>query len=748
MYLPALIQDLAIILGVAAIVTFLFRLIKQPVVLGYIVAGIIVGPYSLPIFQVTDRASVETWAELGVIFLMFALGLEFSFRRLAKVGVSAAITAALQIFTMIILGYVVAQSLGWTAMDAIFLGCMIAISSTTIIIKALEELKLKTRKFAELVFGILIVEDLGAIVILVALSSIATKASFSGIDLFGVGGKMLLIVGSWLVIGMFVVPRFIHAVGKKGNNEMMIVVSLALCLALVTISTYFHFSVALGAFIMGSILAETNQAHRIEELLKPLKDVFGAVFFVSVGMLLNPAIVLENLIPVIMISAVVIAGKVLSVSIGTLATGQSIFTSAHAGFSMAQIGEFSFIIATLGLTLGVIDDSLYPIIVAVSLITTFTTPYLIKAAPQSAEFIEGKLPRSIRIVIEEYGAWFQRRSSANSFSSDFYLRLLRWTASSILVIAIFVVAAQKLAPWLAIRFPVRDYATSIAWLLAFILASPFIWAMVSAFRNKLTTNDPGGRHGEFSYTGILFLSRLLTILLVGLLSSHFFPTWIALTSTILAAAILLILLKKRLESYYHWFESHFVSGLKKQPTDKAPSLHAHLLPWEAHLVAISVDPNSEVLGRSLAELKIRERFGVSIVVLRRGQREIIAPKASEQLFPGDELLCFGNDDELDQFGELTRASQRLTQGHGRDDCEFSLGQIELGEHSKLIGQSIREIDFQTRYHVMVVGIERQGMRIENPKSDLKLQKDDRIWVVGEMSQVKLTQEYHKMPQLA
>ncbi len=378
MHLPPLIQDLSVILGVAAVITFLFRLMKQPLVLGYIVAGIIVGPYTPPVFSVVDVESVKVWAELGVIFLMFSLGLEFSFRRLAKVGISAGLTAVIQIVTMIVLGNITAKFLGFTSMDGVFLGCMIAISSTTIIIKALEEQGLKTKRFAELVFGILIVEDLAAIVMLVALASIASKSTISSMDLLGAGAKLALVVGSWIVIGMFVVPRLVRAVGRRGNNEMMIVFSLGLCLALVSLSAYFHYSVALGAFIMGSILAETREVHRIEELVGPLKDVFGAVFFVSVGMLLDPQIILSNGPSILLICAVIIFGKVISVVLGTILTGQPLGTAVSCGFSMAQIGEFSFIIATLGLSFGAIRPELYPMIVAASLITTFTTPYMIR----------------------------------------------------------------------------------------------------------------------------------------------------------------------------------------------------------------------------------------------------------------------------------------------------------------------------------------------------------------------------------
>jgi CPA2 family monovalent cation:H+ antiporter-2 len=724
MHLAPLIQDLAVILGVAALVTFFFRLIKQPVVLGYIVAGIIVGPYTPPIFSVVDVESVKVWAELGVIFLMFSLGLEFSFRRLAKVGISAGMTAIIQILTMIILGNITAKALGWSSMDAVFLGCMIAISSTTIIIKALEELGLKNKRFAELVFGILIVEDLAAIIMLVALSNIASKSSVSGMDLLGAGGKLALVVGAWLVIGMFVVPRLIRAVGRRGNDEMMIIVSLGLCLALVSLSANFHYSVALGAFIMGSILAETREAHRIEELVGPLKDMFGAVFFVSVGMLLDPQIIFSNWASILLLCAVIIVGKVSSVALGTILTGQTLGTAVHSGFSMAQIGEFSFIIATLGLSYNAIRPDLYPIIVAASLITTFTTPYLIKYAGPATEGLKRKLSPTSMARLDRYGSFVQRRSSSGTFSKDFYVRALRWVVSMVIVLTIFMVSAAKIYPWLAEQIDRQEVAQATAWLLSFAISAPCIWAMITAFRPP--------------YQLAVLVSRIATVVVLAIFSLEFFSFWMLLLVTAGLAAILFFLFRRRFESFYQWFEDKFVAGM--EATDEATgSVHAHLVPWDAHLAEITVDPHSSIVGQTLIELGLRERFGMNVVVIQRGEKDIVAPKATERIYPGDVILCFGTDEELERFdAELIRHPEVLDED---EDASYALRPFEVQNNSRVLHRSIRDSGIREQFDCMVVGIERQGQRLRSPKSDLVLEEKDLLWVVGNVRQLHHLQEH-------
>lgn len=704
MHLPPLIQDLSVILAVAAAVTFLFRLLRQPVVLGYIVAGIIVGPYTPPLLSVVDVASVKVWAELGVIFLMFALGLEFSFRRLARVGPSAAGTAMIQVVTMTVLGYVCGRLLGWHSMDAVFLGCMVSISSTTIIIKALEETGQKAKRFAELVFGVLIVEDLAAILMLVALSSIATQANVSGVELLIAGATLVLVVGAWLLIGMFVVPRLVRAVGKRGNDEMLLVVSLGLCLALVAVSTHFGYSAALGAFLMGSILAETREAHRIEELVIPFKDVFGAIFFVSIGMLLDPIVLVHNFSSVALISIVVIGGKLVAVSFGALATGQTPETSAQAGLSMAQIGEFSFIIATLGLSYNVIDAKVFPVIVAVSLITTFTTPYMIKAAPAVVRWLDRKMPSTIKQALGRYENWLRMRRAAKSPERAFYMRVGRWSASAIAVMTLFIISAAKVLPW--------SQSPALTWFATFIVAAPFIWGMIAAF--------PAGSVAQV-------ISRLAAGLIVGLLSVSFLAPWIAVGFTLGLSLVMFLTMRRRIEAGYRWFETSFFTGIAKE--------HDHLSPWDARLVEIPVTGGSQMVGFTLLELALRERFGTSIVVIKRADEDLVAPKADERLFPGDRLLCFGTDEEIEALrAALDRKRDR--DGRPRTMDAFALKRLEVGPHSPFLGHSIRDTGLRAQFDCMVVGLERDGQRVRSPNSDLKLAAGDLLWVVGETTSLQ------------
>jgi CPA2 family monovalent cation:H+ antiporter-2 len=378
MHLIPLIQDLAVILAVGGLAAFIFQRMKQPLVLGYLVSGIIVGPNTPPFSWVTDLPGIQTWSELGMIFMMFGLGLEFGLKKLLRVGVTPAVTGPFEAIFMMGAGYIFGKFAGWSSMDCLFLGGILSVSSTAIIIKALNEMKLKSERFAELVFGILVVEDLMGILILVFLSGLGEGKGTSGSELLWVTAKLFFILCAWFAVGQIIIVRFANYVGRKSNDETLTVLSLGLCLSSVVLASYFHYSAALGAFMMGSILAGTSIVEKIEKLMSPLRDVFGAIFFVSVGMLLNPKDLATYWLPIVLISILTIVGKVASTAFGSWITGQPKEVSVKAGLAMGQIGEFSFIIAALGLSLGVMSPFLYPIAVSVSVITTFTTPYLIQ----------------------------------------------------------------------------------------------------------------------------------------------------------------------------------------------------------------------------------------------------------------------------------------------------------------------------------------------------------------------------------
>jgi CPA2 family monovalent cation:H+ antiporter-2 len=729
MHFPALIQDLAVILGVAAVVTFVFRLIRQPVVLGYIIAGVIVGPHTPAVFSVSDTANIKVWAELGVVFLMFGLGLEFSFRRLTKVGVSAGITATIQIVAMMGLGIVAGNALGFTKMDAVFIGCMISISSTTIIIKALEELKLNTKRFAELVYGILIVEDLAAILMLVALTNIATRSEVSAMDLLLAGGRLSIVVAVWFVVGMFLVPKLVRLVSKVGDDEMLTVVATSLCLLLVALAANFHYSVALGAFIMGSILAESSEVKRIEHLVRPLKDIFGAVFFVSVGMLLDPISMASHWHTIAILSSIIIVGKLATVIFGAFATGQTMRTAVQTGFSMAQIGEFSFIIASLGLAYEVISPSIYPVIVATSIVTTFTTPYLIRFAVPFAETLEQNLPARIKSIMGNYVAWVQRRTLTNERRKAATRGIIKWLLNAVLVIAIFTIGATRLVP-VAEKYALsKSVAISAAWFVCFMMSTPSIWAMMNAFREFGAIGRPKRR---ISVANARITSSIMTIGLLGLVSAEFFPAFETLLVTLGICSLFLILFRRRIGTYYRWLELQFRSEFRADlGVSNRENVIKRLAPWDAHLVEVKVPATSSIVGKTLHSLNLREHYGLNIVVISRDEIDLIAPKASEILYPGDKLLCFATDAQIDRFKTDIAGSKAAHRRALETSEAYELKRFRVNGESTLNGSSIRTSGVRERYDCMVVGLERGSERIISPVSTHKLIEGDVLWIVGD-----------------
>ena len=728
MHLAPLIQDLAVILGVAGLMSLIFQRIHQPVVLGYIIAGMIVGPHTPPFQLVTDLPSIHTWAELGVIFLMFSLGLEFSFRKLARVGVSAGVTAGAEVLFFLPVGYAVGRMLSWSSMDSIFLGAMLAISSTTIIIKALDELKLKSHRFAELIFGVLIVEDLIAILLLVALSTIATSETVSGLALLTASVKLILVVGTWFIVGYFIVPRFMLYVGRIGNNEMLTLLSLGLCLGLVVLATRFHYSTALGAFIMGSILAESSLIHRIESRMESLRDLFGAVFFVSIGMLIDPRILWNYKGTIAVLCVVTIFGKILSTGFGALISGQTFRNSVQVGLGLAQIGEFSFIIAGLGMTLKATSDFIYPVAVAVSLVTTFTTPYLIKLSGPFAEKLENRLPAHIRNLLNRYAVWSEDRRTAASRKKGLYLLIFRWLINGLMVSAIFVLSSEVLLPYLQTKdFEVEDMLPALTWLMAVGLSSPFIWGMLSTFKKYTLENaDEDASLGRIS----LFLFHLLTLIWIGALSSEFFPARYVVLITSALLIIFLGLFYRRLESSYHWFERRFLSTFNTQKNNPNEPAMPHLAPWDAHLVRIQVHPNAPFSGKRLNEIQLRNKFGLNVVSIQRGFESIVAPKPDQQIFPRDELLVLATDENIEKARPFLESSPPVLASF-QAIIGHELRHLEISQNSHLAsGLSIRKSGIREQFGAMVVGVERNQKRIMNPDSDMLLEAGDSLWLVG------------------
>ncbi|HVY53159.1 MAG TPA: cation:proton antiporter [Gammaproteobacteria bacterium] len=718
--LAPLIQDLAIMLGVAGIVVLLFQRIRQPVVLGYLVAGMMIGPFTTSYQLITDTTNIKILSELGVIFLMFSLGLEFSFHKLKRVGFSALITGVFDVSLMMCLGYLTGVLMGWDHNNRLFLGAALAISSTTIIFKAINELQLKTKRFAEVIFGVLIVEDLLAILILVGLSTIIMSKNALSTDMFVAAAKLLLVVGGWFLVGYSLVPAIFRRLANYISQETLTIVSVALCLFLVSVAAYFHYSTALGAFIMGSILAETVLVPRIEALIVPIRDIFGAVFFISVGMLINPAIIASEWKTVVIISLVLVLGKVMVISIGTFLTGQSIKTSVRAGFGMAQIGEFSFIIASLGLSLNAINDKLYPIIVAVSSITTFTTPYMIRLSGKISTAIERFLPRRIKYFLESYATWVYRTQTEAQKNPLFSRVTLRLFTNGLIVGIIFTLIDKQLMPKIYLTVSDKSQARIISEIVAILLSSPFIWGML--FSYKLS---PIPEYAKLKFNPVVSIVWLATLIEVVFLSTIYFHTWVTTAIFIVLGTIFFGVAYKQLEKSYHWFEDQLVRNLNK---NSRGSRYKELAPWDTHFVEIEVGDKSSFVNKTLGECKIRERYGVNVVAIYRGHQTILAPRGEEIILDNDKLIVLGNDDQIDRF--KNKVAIMSDDQEKRQLESFVLKPILLEKDNPFIGKTIRTSNIREYFNGLVTGIERGNTRILNPSPDTLLKEDDLVLIVG------------------
>ncbi|MFI4955486.1 MAG: cation:proton antiporter, partial [Gammaproteobacteria bacterium] len=580
--LAPLIKDLAIILGISGLVALLFQKIRQPVVLGYLVAGVIIGPYTPPHALVTDLPNIQTLSDLGVIFLMFALGLEFSFHKLKRVGFSAGLTGIWEVSWMLILGFISGLLLGWSFFDSLFLGAALSISSTTIIIKALEELKLKNKPFAEMIFGILIVEDLLAILLLVILSTVVSTSNIFSMELLGATLKLILVVGAWFLIGYFFVPSFIRRITPLLNNETLTIVSIALCLFLVCVADYFHYSTALGAFIMGSILAETNLIRRIEHLILPIRNIFAAVFFVSVGMLIDPMILFEQWPTLLLLCIVTIGGKFLITGIGAFLSGQSLDNSVRISMGMAQVGEFSFIIISMGLLLDVISPNLYPLIVGVSAVTTFTTPYLIRLANHPSMQLDKYLPFRVQYLINTYTEWMQRSSNNPSQRPLYRKAVIRLLLNGIIIAIIFIITENVIFPGFVEIINPPWLEKLLSWFVAILCSSPFIWGMLSAFPNAALQS---AQKEDVQRMPVKQLVWLITLLELTILSMAFFDKWWISILFLITFMAVFTLLYKQLGNSYEWFEKKLIYNLQHKQVNLDNMFAA-----ETQLIELQVGP--------------------------------------------------------------------------------------------------------------------------------------------------------------
>ncbi|MEO7978198.1 cation:proton antiporter [Flavobacterium sp.] len=722
-HLKPLISDLGLILMTAGIAVLIFKKMKQPLVLGYLIAGFLAGNHFDFFPSISDIKSVEVWAEIGVIILLFSLGLEFSFKKLMKVGGTASITAITQIITMVAIGYLAGQWMGWSNMDSIFLGVILSISSTTIILKTFDELGVKAQKFAGIVIGSLIVQDIVAILMMVLLSTLAVSQQFSGTELLMSVLKLIFFLTAWFLGGIFFIPTLLKKAKHLLTDEMLLILSLALCLTMVIFASNVGFSPALGAFIMGSIIAETTQAEHIEHLVKPVKDLFGAIFFVSVGMLIDPATLYEHALPVAILTIITIIGQSVSSTIGALLAGQPLKQSVQTGMSLSQIGEFSFIIATLGTTLNVTSSFLYPVIVAVSAITTFTTPFMVKYAVPFSDFLEQKLPKKWVKNINRYSLNAQAIKSVSTWQKVLHSSIIQIVLHTIIIMAIILLSSKYVAPLVADT----RFGNTLAVLITLITMAPFLWALSL---RRVAVEEVEILWEERKYRGALLMLILirmsLGLFLVGFLLNIFFSPIVAFVALIIAITAYQIFPKK-LNEQYHKIENHFLKNLNDRENKKIDRRYANLMPWDGHMSFFDIGRESNLAGKTLEELRIREHLGINIAYIKRGDVTIPIPTKNERLFPGDEVCVIGTDAQVTEFTKYLNQNE-IEEAKSVEESNIVLRQLEVS-HEEFIEKSIGQ--FRSKTNGMVVGIERNGNRILNPESNIVLQKNDIIWVVGD-----------------
>ena len=738
-----LITDLALILIVAGIVILLFKKLKQPLVLGYIVAGFLVSPNMPYTMSVVDKANIHTWADIGVMFLLFSLGLDFSFKKILKMGMAPIIASLTIIFCMASLGMFVGHTFGWSKMDCIFLGGMLAMSSTTIIYKAFDDLGLTQQRFAGLVMSVLILEDILAIVMMVMLGAIADGGNPNGSEMLNSIMRIGFFLILWFVVGLFIVPLFLRTTRRLMNDETMIIVALGLCCLMAVISTKVGFSSAFGAFVMGSILAETVEADKIIKLVEPVKNLFGAIFFVSVGMLVEPGILVKYALPIVAIVMTILLGQSIFGTAGFMLSGQTLKTAMRCGFSMAQIGEFAFIIASLGLSLKVTSNFLYPVVVAVSVTTTFLTPYMIKAAVPSYDFIERNLPKKWARRISHLGTAHQTSTA----ESNDWRTLIRKMVVNTLIYGILSAAIVLIM--FSMTLPVCRHTfghwpgNAVCGLTTVALISPFLRSMVM----KNLHSDEFQRlwvESRLNRLPLIFLVLVKTIVaasIVFYICNYLTRFKSALMITIALVAIILMALSRSLKRRSIKLERMFLMNLHSREIAaqvsgrKRPLFEGHLLDRDIHISVATIPEESQWAGKSLRELKFRVRFGVHVSSILRGHQRINIPNGNTIIFPGDTIEVIGNDEQLRLFAHAMH-NEIIAEDPDIEKREMLLRQIRISKDSKFLNKTLGESGIRDKYNCMVVGLEEGKENLSMITPTHKFEEGDVIWVVGEVEDLK------------
>ena len=743
-----LVKDLALILISAGVFTIISKALKQPLILGYIVAGFLVGPHMGLFPTVTSTAEVKEWSDIGIIFLLFALGLEFSFKKLLKVGSSALITAMTQCVGMFILGFLVGEAIGWSNMESIFLGGMLSMSSTTIIIKAYDDLGYKDRPFAPLVFGALVFEDLIAVVLMVLLSTMAVSNKFAGGEMLMGLAKLVFFLILWFLVGIYMIPTILKKAHKYLNDEILLLVSLGLCFVMVSLASLAGFSEALGAFVMGSILAETLESEHIMHLTKGIKDLFGAIFFVSVGMMVDPHVIAEHWGTILVLTITVMAGILFFSTSGAVLAGQGLDNAVHAGFSLAQLGEFSFIIAGLGVSLGVMRDFIYPVIITVSVITTFTTPYMIKAGTPAYEFLIKKLPEQFVNRINSFSTQDRNNTAA---AQNEWKRLIKNLALRVLLYGVILIAIDLgshifLDKYIISRLEsltpfVRNLISVV---ITLAVMSPFLVGIAISGDdiNRSSIKLIKARQANLWPVISLALLRILIAMgfVLSVIATHFnLAFWTFLL--ILVSGVAFFFIGRRSISKFTIVEDRFMANLNEKEQRQrrmAPvssSVSDKMSRYNVKTDMITISADSLYAGKMLRDLPFRHKSGVNIVKIIRGSRSIMIPKGEEMIFPMDKLLAVGTKEQLAEFRKDMTENVYVPEETDADALApraFELESITLKEDSWLTGKTLRETDMRS-YGCMVISVVSDGQVTTNPKPDYRFKAGDIVWLAGEKS---------------
>ena len=748
--IPYLVKDLALILMVAGIVTIIFKKLKQPLVLGYIVAGFLVSPHMPYTMSVIDESDIKTWADIGVIFTLFSLGLDFSFKKIVKMGASPIIATVVIVFSMMMLGISVGHGFGWSKMDCIFLGGMLAMSSTTIIYKAFDDMGLRQQKFAGMVMSVLILEDILAIVMMVMLSAIAGGSNPDGEQMLGSIVKIGFFLVLWFIVGIFAIPWFLRSVRKLVNNETLLIVALGLCCGMAVLSTKVGFSSAFGAFVMGSILAETVEAEKIIKLVEPVKNLFGAIFFVSVGMLVDPKILVEYALPILALVCTILVGQAILGTLGFMLGGESLKSAMRCGFSMSQIGEFSFIIASLGLSLGVISNFLYPVVVAVSVITTFLTPYMIRLATPTYLVMEKHLPEKLINVLNHFAMSHPSTTQQSKWKSLLKQMTINTVAYSILSAAVITLMFTFVLPFMRSLFPgwrLHWYANAITGLLTIIIIAPFLRAIVM---KKNHSNEWKRLWVESSINRIPLLFTIFVRFVIALGFIFYICNYLTRFTNALMIIIGVVVVSLMIAS--RWtkkrsikMERVFIHNLRSRDImaqvngEKKPLYEGHLLDRDIHISEFEVPVDSTWGGKSLQQLHLRQRFGIDMSSIMRGSQRLNIPNGETIIFPGDKLQVIGNDEQLQKFA-TSIAQDIYPEDLEIEKREMKLRQLIISSKSEFCGKSLIESGIRDKYNCMVVGLEEGQENLTKIAPSYVFQKGDILWIVGEESDLQKIME--------